>query len=222
MHGKGSRNKLTPSHARLYPDDGTLDRLGRAICAVECLPRKELHEAWEMAQVVRAAFRDDGAHRRRLVDLCSGYGLLAQVALLVDDTFEAAVAVDAKLPANHLKVHRVVLAEFPALAGRVEFRQERLESFALRNDDVVVSAHACGSLTDRVLQRASSVGARVAVLPCCHWFRYRDDLAAHADPALAIDTARIERLRASGYSVSTGSIPEDVSPMNRVLIGAPA
>ncbi len=218
MHGRGSRNKLTPGHARLYPGDGVLDRLGRAICTVECLPRKELHEAWEMAQVVRTAF-GYGPRSGRVVDLCSGYGLLAQVLLVVDETLASAVAVDARLPPNHQKVHRAVLSEFPALGGRIEFLQARLETVALRPDDLVVSSHACASLTDRVLERASDVGARVAVLPCCHWFRYRVDLVDHEDPALAIDLERVDRLRAVGYSISTLSIPEDVTPKNRLLIG---
>jgi hypothetical protein len=34
--------------------------------------------------------------------------------------------------------------------------------------DVVVSCHACGALTGRILERASSAGARIAVLPCRH------------------------------------------------------
>lgn len=221
MHGKGSRNKLTRSHARFYPGDGVLDRLGRAICTVECLPRKELHEAWEVAQVVLATF-GDGPRNGRVVDLCSGYGLLAQVLLLIDDELTSAVAVDARLPPNHQKVHRAILSEFPALGGRIEFLQARLETVALRPDDLVVSVHACASLTDTVLERASDVGARVAVLPCCHLFRYRTDLAGHHDPALAIDVARAERLRALGYSMATMSIPEDVTPKNRVLIGARA
>jgi len=30
------------------------------------------------------------------------------------------------------------------------------------------TVHACGGLTDQILDRAIDVGARVAVLPCCH------------------------------------------------------
>ena len=43
-----------------------------------------------------------------------------------------------------------------------------LDAIPLTNDDVVVSIHACGALTDRVLERAADAQSRVAVLPCCH------------------------------------------------------
>ena len=217
MHGVGSRNKLTPSHARLYPGESMLDALGRAICAVDCLPRKELHEAWEMATRVRERFRGG-----RVIDLCSGFGLLAQVMLLLDDTSSEAVAVDVKLPPNHGKVRDAVAGAFPRVRDRVRFVQAPLASVPIAPDDVVVSAHACSTLTDDVLARAVDAGARVAVVPCCHAFRWRTDLAAWDDPALAIDIERTARLRALGYDVVTDTIPAEVSPKNRLLLAAPA
>ena len=216
MHGLGSRNKLTPTHARLYPGDGLLDELGRALCTVHCLPRKELHEAWEMAHVVRAHFRGG-----RVVDLCCGYGLLAQVMLLVNDDGEQAIAVDVKLPKNHAPVRDVVATTFPRLRNLVAFVQTPLTRIAINANDLVVSSHACGTLTDDVLAAAVDVGARVAVLPCCHQFRYREDLASCADPARAIDDERAERLHLLGYDVWTPSIPVEVSPKNRLLLAAP-
>ena len=216
MHGVGSRNKLTPSHARHYPTPCTLDVLGRSICRVGCLPRKELHEAWEMATRVRSTFRGG-----RVIDLCAGFGLLAQVMLLLDDSSPEAVAVDAWLPQNHAKVFDAVAEAFPRIRGRVSFVQARLEDVALAVDDVVVSSHACGALTDAVLDRATRAGARVAVLPCCHAVRFRTDLAAYTDRALAMDDERIARVREVGYRAWTESIPAEVSPKNRLVLAAP-
>lgn len=217
MHGVGSRNKLTPSHRRLYPGATMLDELGRTICSVGCLPRKELHEAWEMAERVRARFRGG-----RVVDLCSGFGLLAQLLLLLDDTSAEAVAVDVKLPPNHGRIQDALAGAFPRLRGRVRFVQAPLAAIALSAEDLVVSSHACGSLTDDVVGRAVEAGARVAVLPCCHATRARTDLLGWPDPALAMDLERAARLRTLGYSVWTEAIPEEVSPKNRLLLGTPA
>lgn len=217
MHGVGSRNKLTPWHARHYPGASMLDVLGRALCTARCLPRKELHEAWEMATRVRRRFRGG-----RVVDLCSGFGLLAQVMLLLDEESREAIAVDVKLPPNHVRVRDAVAEAFPQLRGRVRFVQAPLESIALTAGDVVVSAHACGSLTDDVLAHAVEAGARVAVLPCCHAYRYRADLAHEPDPALAMDVERAARLRELGFLVVTDAIPADVSPKHRLLLGAPS
>jgi hypothetical protein len=220
VHGPGSRNKLSPSHARHYPGDCLLDVLGRAICAVDCLPRKELHEAWEMATRIRAWL--GSIPTGRVVDLCAGYGLLAQVLLLLDTEMRStALAVDVRLPKNHVLVHGAVVATFPNLAGRVTFERARLEDVALGAGDVIVSSHACGELSDAVLRRAAVVGARVALLPCCHLTRWRPDLADRADPAARIDEERVAWLVERGYDVIVDSIPANVSAKNRLLLGRP-
>ena len=220
VHGPGSRNKLSPSHARHYPGDGLLDTLGRAICAVDCLPRKELHEAWEMATRIRAWLASTPTGR--VVDLCAGYGLLAQVLLLLDGNIRSrALAVDIRLPKNHVLVHRAVVARFPDLAGRVTFERARLEDVALGPGDVIISAHACGPLSDAVLSRAAAVGARVALLPCCHVTRWRSDLVDRVDPAARIDEERVSWLAERGYDVIVDAIPADVSAKNRLLLGRP-
>jgi hypothetical protein len=220
VHGPGSRNKLSPSHARHYPGDGLLDVLGRAICAVDCLPRKELHEAWEMATRIRSWLASTPAGR--VVDLCAGYGLLAQVLLLLDaDVRSTALAVDVRLPKNHVLVHDAVVATFPDLAGRVTFQRARLEDVALGAGDVIVSAHACGPLSDAVLSRAAAAGARVALLPCCHLTRRRTDLVDRADPAARIDEERAMWLVERGYDVIVDTIPAKVSAQNRLLLGRP-
>jgi hypothetical protein len=220
VHGPGSRNKLSPSHAGHYPGGGLLDTLGRAICTVDCLPRKELHEAWEMATRIRSWL--GSSPTSRVVDLCAGYGLLAQVLLLLDgDQRSTALAVDIRLPKNHVLVHGAVVAAFPDLAGRVTFQRARLEDVDLGVGDVIVSAHACGALSDAVLRRASAVGARVALLPCCHLTRWRPDLVGRADPAASIDEERAMWLVERGYDVAVDMIPANVSAKNRLLLGRP-
>jgi hypothetical protein len=61
------------------------------------------------------------------------------------------------------------------------------------------------------------------VLPCCHDFAGSDTgaLAGWLDEALAIDVMRARRLAGAGYRVWTQSIPADITPKNRLLIGAP-
>ena len=74
-----------------------------------------------------------------------------------------------------------------------------------------------------MLDRAASARARVAVLPCCHDLAGGDagDLAGWVDGPAAIDIMRAVRLRQRGYRVWTQSIPADITPKNRLLIGAP-
>jgi hypothetical protein len=87
--------------------------------------------------------------------------------------------------------------------------------------DIVVSCHACGALTDEVIDFAVARRAHLAVLPCCHDVETCDagDLTGWMDTALAIDATRVARLRAAGYRVRTQSIPAEITPKNRLLLG---
>ena len=173
-----------------------------------------------MAKRVRREFRGG-----RIVDLGAGHGLLAQVMLLLDDSSPSSLAVDTSLPPSARKLHESLVEAWPRLAGRVEFVVRAMDDVELGvfSSDVVVSSHACGALTDVVLQRASAARARVAVLPCCHDLAVcdRGDLDGWIDGALAIDVMRAVRLREKGYRVWTRSIPADITPKNRLLLGAP-
>lgn len=215
MFSPASKGRLTSRDVGRFPSQTLFDRLGRAVASAGCLPRKELYEAWEVARRARRRFRGG-----RVVDLAGGHGLLAHVMLLLDDTSPGAVVVDPALPASHAKVREALIAAWPRLAERVSFLQQDLDGFPIEADDVVVSSHACGTLTDRILEKAASAGARIAVLPCCHDLASADAaaLSGWMDGALAIDAARALRMEARGYRVWTQTIPEAITPKNRLLL----
>jgi len=160
----------------------------------------------------------------RVVDLGAGHGLLAHVMLLLDDSSPSALVLDKTLPPSSAKLHEVLAQSWPRLSGRVTFRAGELEDVDIFHADVVVSSHACGDLTDRILQRAAAAKARVAVLPCCHDLGVGDagGLTGWMNGALAIDVMRAMRLTQHGYRIWTQTIPADITPKNRLLLGAPA
>jgi hypothetical protein len=213
-----SKARLTPYDLERFPSATLFDRIGRAVCAAGCLPRKELYEAWEVARRARRLFRGG-----RVVDLAAGHGLLAQIMLILDDTSPRAVAVDTRLPRSVAALHQVLVQRWPRIEGRVEFLAAPLDSVTLDRQDVVVSSHACGRLTDLVIDRAVNARARVAVLPCCHDAAACDTggLEGWTDTALAIDVTRATRLEAQGYRIWTQTIPETITPKNRLLLAAP-
>jgi hypothetical protein len=216
LHNPGSRNKLTPRHASQYPEDSLFGKLARVVCEADAIKRKELHEAWEVARRARRRFKGG-----RVVDLACGHGLLAHVMLILDDSSPTALAVDTRLAPSHKALTEALVAAWPRLAGRVEFIEGRLQDVALRSDDVVVSAHACGGLTDDILDQAQGARARVAVLPCCQALRERGDLDGWIEGSLAVDIERATRLRGQGYEIWTQTIPKEITPKNRLLLGAP-
>jgi hypothetical protein len=158
-----------------------------------------------------------------VVDLGGGHGLLAHVMLLLDDSSTHAVVVDAALPPSHALLHEVMVEDWPRLANRVTFEPVPFESFAVAASDVVVSSHACGALTDSVLDLAISARARVAVVPCCHDHRRcaSGDLSGWMTDDLAIDAVRAMRLQKHGYRIWTKMIPSEITPRNRLLVGSP-
>ena len=213
---RSSRNRLNHRQLPLFAGDTLFAAIARAVCRAGCLPRKELYEAWEVARRVHRRFRGG-----RVVDLASGHGLLAQILLLMDPGVTGALAVDRRIPENAARLADELKSEWPGLAGRFAFHEGNLEEVPLQGDDIVVSVHACGGLTDLVLERAMAAGARVAVLPCCHDIAGSDagGLQGWLDGPLAVDVTRAALLRSRGYLVHTQLIPGDITPKNRLLLG---
>jgi hypothetical protein len=213
-----SRNRLTHHDRDRFPAATLFDRLGRAVCKAGCVPRKELYEAWEVGRRVRRIHRGG-----RIVDVGGGHGLLAHVMLLLDNSSPRAIVVDPTIPSSATTLHETLAAEWPRLHDRVTHVTSDIDTFPLHPNDLVVSCHACGALTDRILDRAAALGTSVAVLPCCHDFATCDSgaLGGWMDRSLAIDALRAVRLEQRGYRVWTQTIPASITPKNRLLIAIP-
>jgi hypothetical protein len=169
-----------------------------------------------MAKRVRRRYRGG-----RVLDLACGHGLLAHIMLILDDSSETAIAVDKEIPLNAAKLSAALITTWPRLKDRVIYKQVSIEEITVLPDDLVVSAHACGSLTDLIIDKAIEQRARVAVLPCCHNLKESstDGLEGWMDKTLAVDTARAVKLRSKGYRIVTQKIPDDITPKNRLLMG---
>jgi len=213
---KSSKNRLTPRQEAFFSGNSLFDKIARAVCRAGTLPRKELHEAWEMAKRVRRRYRGG-----RIVDLACGHGLLAHIMLILDDSSKTAIAVNKKIPLNAKKLSNALVTSWPRLKDRVIYKQMPVQDITILPDDIVVSAHACGSLTDLIIDKAIEQHARVAVLPCCHDLKESstNGLEGWMDKTLAVDTVRAVRLRSKGYRIVTQKIPGDITPKNRLLMG---
>lgn len=213
-----SRSLLSRHDLGRFSGETLFDRVARAVCEADCLPRKELYESWEVARRLRRRFRGG-----RVVDLACGHGLTAQLLLLLDSTSGLASATDAVLPASAARLQEVLALRFPRLQGRVQLLQGDLSAVELCAHDVVVSIHACGALTDVVLERAVAARARIGVLPCCHNRATCDSggLEPWMPLDLAIDATRVLKLRAAGYQVHAQAIPSAITPKNRLLLAEP-
>ena len=171
-----------------------------------------------MARRVRRLFRGG-----RVVDLAGGHGLLAQIMLIADRSSPSAIVVDTALPVSSRRIHVALAHCWPEIKGRVDFVEGAIDKIELAASDVIVSCHACGTLTDRVLRRAVDARARVAVLSCCHDLVACDTggLTGWISGPAAVDIVRAVRLSERGYRTWTKTIPADITSQNRLLLGAP-
>jgi hypothetical protein len=213
-----SRSRLTHRDIGRFPGETLFARVARAVCGADCLPRKELYESWEVARRVRRRIRG-----RRVVEFAAGHALVAHLLLLLDTSSESAVAIDAKPVPSADRLAQTLVAHWPRLEGRVERRVGDLATVDLEAGDLVVSVHACGALSDTVLDRAIRAQAIVALLPCCHDAATCDtgSLLGFLSVPLAIDATRVACLRAADYDVFTQTIPAKITPENRLILGVP-
>jgi hypothetical protein len=213
-----SRSLLTHRDLGRFPGATLFARVARAACEAGCLPRKELYESWEVARRIRRRIRG-----RRVVELAAGHALVAHLLLLLDSSSESALAIDAKPVPSGALLAKTLVSHWPRLEGRIERVVGDLATANVAAGDLVVSVHACGELSDLVLDRAIQARAHVALLPCCHDEDTCDtgDLLGFLSIPLAIDATRVARLRASGYEVVTQTIPAEITPHNRLILGFP-
>ncbi|MCP3873901.1 MAG: methyltransferase [Desulfobacteraceae bacterium] len=214
---KASKNRLTPQQATLFKGNTLFDKIARAVCRAGTLPRKELYEAWEMAKRVRRKYRGG-----RVLDLACGHGLLAHIMLILDDSSKKAMAVDKKIPLNAKKLSNALIESWPRLKNRIVYKEKPVQDVLVYSTDIVVSAHACGALTDLIMDKAIDQHAKIAVLPCCHDLKIctTGSLDGWMEKTLAVDTIRAQRLQSKGYKIVTQTIPKDITPKNRLLMGA--
>lgn len=213
---KSSRNRLTSRHQAFFSGTTLFDKIARAVCRAGTLPRKELYESWEMARRVRRKYRGG-----RVLDMACGHGLLAHIMLILDDSSQMAVAVDKHIPENAQKLSASLTETWPRLRNRIIYQQMDLQDVDVCSGDIIVSAHACGGLTDVILEQAVQARVRVAVLPCCHNLKQSTaaNLEGWMDGSLAMDTSRALQLQFNGYKIITQKIPDSITPKNRLLMG---
>ena len=191
----------------------------RELAKQKTLPVKEILESFEFFARVRKYVRSTC-----VTDLCCGHGLTGILFALFERSVERVVLIDRQQPPSHAKALAAAIRVGPWVADKVRYQTARMKEVAayLEPATSVIAIHACGTLTDRCIDCALEAGGAVALMPCCY-----HDRSCEAPPALqlslgtrlAFDIDRTYRLEAAGYRVRWNAIPEEITPMNRVLIG---
>lgn len=217
---RGSKQALRADDVADFPDDSMFHAFARQVCLAGGLPRKELFETWEFAKRARRRLTDGP-----IVDLACGHGLAAWALLVMDGKDRGpALCIDTRIPESAARLHAALSERWPAAGARITTVEADLATVALPRGARILAVHACGALTDLAIDRALETRSSIAALPCCQSHGKQDPggLTGWLDPDLAIDATRVARLRHAHYRVWTTTLPSDITPKNRLFVGAPA
>lgn len=202
-----------------FSSDSLQDLFLRAIAAERLLSIKEVLESFEMFARIRKSTRT-----KFVADLCCGHGLLGILFAMFERPVERVILIDQNEPESRQKLITAAVTVAPWIANKIDNRMARigLDDDWIEPGMSIVSAHACGCLSDRCIDVAVKSGGPIAILPCCY-----PRAACHAPLALqtvlgmelAFDVDRTYRLEAAGYRVRWARIPHEITPMNRVIYG---
>lgn len=191
----------------------------------------------------------DGQNTITIQDLCSGHGLTGLLFLAcnppgrLSGTTVRTVLVDQFEPKSHSILRDTISEICPWVSeDTVSFESRPLEDYAScvanekirgvvsedcgsrnkRDASIVISTHACGSLTDKVLKYAMDIKASsIAVMPCCYTgtdsgvpYGIRRMLGV----SLSADVQRSFYLAEYDYHVDFAAIPRAITPMNRIIV----
>lgn len=196
-----------------------------------------------MANAVHKAFPEI----LHVADIAAGHGLLAWILVLLARTGETplprtAVAVDINRPKSANALAASITERWPDLADSVHYVEGSIDAVIAEGGPgtLLVAAHACGSLSDRVLMAAIKSKSPVAIMPCCHSLRKQaqslsslalaSGMPSHSidhifsaktavgQPAL-IDQFRCDALAVLGYQIVEDSIQAEITAFNRIIMG---
>ena len=218
-----SRSSIKPHIAeRHFTSDSLPDRLVRELAKQHALPTKEILESFEFFARVRKHVRAPS-----VADLCCGHGLTGILFALFERSVEHVLLIDQIQPPSHAKALDAAVRVGPWVADKIRYQTARIKDVEqyLEPQTSVIGIHACGTLTDRCIDNALATGGHVALMPCCYPDRGCEAPAAlqlSLGTRMAFDIDRTYRLQRADYYVRWDAIPEEITPMNRVLIGTKA
>ena len=203
---------------RYFASERLTDRFIRSLVKGHVIKWKEVLESFEFFYQTRKYLR-----RPSMAEMCCGHGLIGILFALLEERVEKVKLADADIPSSLAAVLDSAICLGPWVEEKVEVSETTIETVQaqLPAGTAVLSAHGCGALTDQVLDLAMAVQGPVAVMPCCCHPRSLEApgvLYQELGVRDGVDVHRTYRLNEAGYEVLWKYIPQEVTPMNRIIL----
>ncbi|WDE97242.1 hypothetical protein PQO03_04660 [Lentisphaera profundi] len=200
-----------------FNSENLQDTFLQAIAKESFLPIKEVFETFEFFERIRKSSK-----ALLVADLCCGHGLLGLLFAIFERKVERVILIDKKEPESRQKLIKIAISVAPWIESKIDNRMAKItiDDDWIEPGASIVSAHACGSLSDLCISIAIKSGGPLAILPCCY---PRSACAAplSLQTALGLTTAfdihRTYALEAADYRVRWAEIPREITPMNRII-----
>jgi len=165
-----------------------------------------------------------------IIDVCSGNGLNSLLWLAQGATKHAYM-----IDKRENSYFEGLKQEFIRLDHSIENRTEFIEKDIFKGrpldqaphgNGMMVSVHACGTLTDRVMEISMQYHLPFAVMPCCHSDKndypyIMTEILPYFRSDDAIDVMRILHLQNNGYEIILRRIDPKITDKNLIMMGLP-
>lgn len=260
-----ARTKLRRRHLRHFTRQTAFDEFAAVVCEAGVTARKEVFETWAAALYIDEAFPavrrvadvaaghgllawallllDDERWGKRSEDTWGKLGERECESLGENECLESDVppprtvlCVDRRMTSQAEAIENVMLVRYPHLKSRFDFVEGRVEQLSLHPSCLIVSVHACGSLSDLIVSLATEAAAPLSLMPCCHsrkrlqgvspfaWKEYLEIM--NADEVLdlpeRLDEVRIKALENAGFTVQSVFLPEAFTAKNNLILANPS
>jgi hypothetical protein len=234
-----TNNSTTKNNTSWTTSLTLLNELGTIACETGVVPRKELFETYAAALYMQDRF----PNVQRVADLAGGHGLLSWFLLVLDPTrTRSAVVVDRCMPDSAESIAQGMLQRFPELESQWTYVVADLSGVEAHPSTLLASVHACGSLSDYLIQLSIGSGAPLAVAPCCHTVQASKGYKPHvlsgmdaesvsalvhqnkktngggASLADVVDGIRCQTLETAGFRVHEAKLPSLFTEKNRLIL----
>jgi len=155
-----SRQKFHSGVAEKYFNSDSLqDTFLQAIAAERLLPIKEVLESFEFFTRIRKATRSNV-----MADLCCGHGLLGILFAMFEREVDRVILIDQNEPESRKRLITVAAKVAPWIAEKIDNREAKIgvEDDWIQPAVAIVSAHACGVLSDLCIDIAIKSGGPIA------------------------------------------------------------